>query len=60
MTSWFDLLTLDAAGKEDEKGIKKAGDLIHKMLEEEIKSSGIKSNRFIIGGFSQVSLVKSF
>lgn len=52
MTSWFDLLTLDAAGPEDEKGIKKAGELISGMIDAELKQ-GIKSERILLGGFSQ-------
>lgn len=52
MTSWFDLLTLDAAGPEDEKGIKRAGELINGMIDTELKQ-GIKSERILLGGFSQ-------
>jgi predicted esterase len=44
---------LDADGPEDEDGIKKATDLVHKMIDDEI-NEGIASNRIIIGGFSQV------
>lgn len=52
MTSWFDLLTLDAAGPEDERGIKKAGELINGMIDAELKE-GINSERILLGGFSQ-------
>jgi len=53
MPSWFDLITLDANGKEDAKGIAKAGESIQKMLDDEQSKSGIRSNRIILGGFSQ-------
>jgi len=53
MPSWFDLTTLDDKGSEDEKGIKKAAETITKMLEDEQASSGIASNRILLGGFSQ-------
>lgn len=52
MTSWFDLLTLDAEGPEDEKGIKAAGELVKTLIEEEEKR-GIPTKRILIGGFSQ-------
>lgn len=50
--SWFDLLTLDANGPEDETGIKKAAAIIIGLIDEEIKS-GIPVERIMIGGFSQ-------
>ena len=52
MPSWFDLLSLDPAGKEDEAGIKKAAQLVDLIIEEELKT-GIPSERIMIGGFSQ-------
>ncbi|PSN53573.1 Acyl-protein thioesterase 1 [Blattella germanica] len=48
----FDLRTLDANGPEDEEGIRRATDLVHSMIEQEIKG-GIASNRIVVGGFSQ-------
>ncbi|XP_049777857.1 acyl-protein thioesterase 1 [Schistocerca cancellata] len=52
MPSWFDLRTLDANGPEDEEGIKRATELVHGMIEQEVKA-GIPSNRIVLGGFSQ-------
>jgi len=52
MPSWFDLYSLDPAGKEDETGIKAAFEQVNSMLAEEVKS-GIPSDRIILGGFSQ-------
>lgn len=50
--SWFDLMSLDVNGPEDEPGIEKASALIKSLIEEEIKS-GIPADRIMIGGFSQ-------
>ncbi|XP_014368894.2 acyl-protein thioesterase 1 [Papilio machaon] len=52
MPSWFDLRTLDATAPEDEEGILRATELIHGMIEDEIKS-GIPITRILLGGFSQ-------
>ena len=35
MPSWFDLITLEIDGQEDAAGIKKAGELITQLLDEE-------------------------
>ncbi|KAG8233983.1 hypothetical protein J437_LFUL014444 [Ladona fulva] len=48
----FDLRTLDVNGPEDEEGIRRATELIHSMIETEVKA-GIPSERIILGGFSQ-------
>jgi lysophospholipase-2 len=50
--SRFDLRSLDANGPEDEEGIRRATELVHSMIEQEIKG-GIASNRIVLGGFSQ-------
>jgi len=52
MPSWFDLMSLDAAGPEDEAGIKRAFQMVNQLIAEEVKS-GIPSERIMIGGFSQ-------
>ena len=52
MPSWFDLLSLDPAGKEDEAGIKAAHQLVEKLIEQEVKA-GVPSERIMVGGFSQ-------
>lgn len=52
MPSWFDLFSLDINGKEDDAGIRKAGALVHKMIQDEIKL-GIDAKRIMLGGFSQ-------
>ena len=47
MRSWFDLPSLDLAGKEDEVGIKKAHQLVEMLIEEEVKA-GIPSERIML------------
>ena len=49
MRSWFDLPSLDLAGKEDEVGIKKAHQLVEMLIEEEVKAviKGTKSEYWI-------------
>ena len=54
MPSWFDLLSLDPDGKEDEAGIKRAAQLVDLLIDEEVKTSGLSSERVLVGGFSQV------
>lgn len=52
MPSWFDLMSLDPTGPEDEAGIKAAAQMVNSLIADEIKS-GIPSNRILLGGFSQ-------
>merc|ERR1712013_589908 len=52
MPSWFDLMTLDATGPEDEPGIKAASTLVNNLIAEEVKA-GVPSDRIMLGGFSQ-------
>ncbi|KAH8418720.1 hypothetical protein KR222_002806 [Zaprionus bogoriensis] len=52
MPSWFDLVSLDIGGDEDEVGIRSARDNIHGMIRKEV-SAGIPANRIVLGGFSQ-------
>merc|ERR1712080_594712 len=44
MPSWFDLMTLDATGPEDEQGIKAAAVLVNTLIAEEVKA-GVPSER---------------
>ncbi|XP_075259136.1 acyl-protein thioesterase 1-like [Convolutriloba macropyga] len=53
MPSWFDIISLDNSGKEDELGIKRAaGDLLD-MVDKEAASSNLPLSKIMIGGFSQ-------
>ena len=55
MPAWFDLISLDPQGAEDEPGIKKAAKEVEKLITAEI-SNGVPAERILIGGFSQVSI----
>lgn len=52
MPSWFDLRTLDPSGAEDEEGIKKAAEMVHSLIAQEV-AAGIPTKRIVLGGFSQ-------
>jgi len=52
LPSWFDLISLDADGAEDEEGIKRASEVVLKLIADE-EEKGIPSNRIVLGGFSQ-------
>lgn len=52
MPSWFDLLSLDPNGREDEAGIKRAASLVDLLVTEELKT-GVPADRIMLGGFSQ-------
>ncbi len=52
MPAWFDLLSLDPNGTEDEAGIKKSFSRISALIEAEI-NSGIPPANIVLGGFSQ-------
>jgi len=46
------LLSLDSSGPEDEEGIRKAANMVHSLIAEEV-AAGISTKRIILGGFSQ-------
>jgi len=52
MPAWYDITDLSSRGKEEYPGIEETRQIIHRLIEEEIKS-GVKSERIILGGFSQ-------
>ena len=52
MPAWFDLMSLDPSGPEDEKGIEKSKTNLTKIIDEEI-NNGIDPSRIVLGGFSQ-------
>ena len=54
MRSWFDLPSLDLAGKEDEVGIKKAHQLVEMLIEEEVKA-GIPSERIMLALYTALN-----
>ncbi|CAH1773991.1 unnamed protein product, partial [Owenia fusiformis] len=53
MPSWFDIKGLDPKSPEDEDGIKKAAKSLQDIISEEETKNNIKSDRIIVGGFSQ-------
>ena len=59
MPSWFDLLSLDPNGREDEAGIKRAASLVDLLVTEELKT-GVPADRIMLGGFSQVEKEKKY
>src|SRR5262245_40521438 len=52
MRSWFDIFGLDEHAKQDEEGIRKSQALIEQIINN-LVAKGIRSERIIIGGFSQ-------
>lgn len=52
MPSWFDLYSLDIAGKEDLEGIRAAAKKVHALIDKEV-ADGVPANRVVLGGFSQ-------
>ncbi|XP_029033717.1 acyl-protein thioesterase 1 [Osmia bicornis bicornis] len=52
MPSWFDLRSLEPSGPEDEEGIRRAAEMVHSLIAEEV-AAGIPTQRIVLGGFSQ-------
>ena len=52
MPAWYDILSLDQDGKEDEAGIKDAADDVKHLIAREV-AQGFSPDKIILGGFSQ-------
>jgi len=52
MRAWFDVLTLDRGGPQDETGIRESGDQLRMLLERE-RERGIPYEKIVLAGFSQ-------
>jgi len=52
MPSWHDVTTLEKIDSENYKGLEESRQRVHQILEDEIKG-GVKSDRIMLGGFSQ-------
>lgn len=52
MPAWFDLMSLDDKGPEDEAGIKKSREYVQSLIKKEV-DNGIDPSRIVLGGFSQ-------
>lgn len=53
------MLSLDSSGPEDEEGIRKAADMVHSLIAEEV-AAGISTKRIVLGGFSQGGALAMF
>lgn len=53
MPAWYDIKGLSENAEEDEEGIQKTAQQIVQLIEQEMKQTGIASNKIILGGFSQ-------
>lgn len=52
MRAWYDIVSLDAAGRADEKGIRESSTILDALIEREVER-GIPEERIVIAGFSQ-------
>lgn len=52
MPAWYDILTFDMAGREDQAGIRASTQAIERLIAREA-DAGVPSNRIVLAGFSQ-------
>lgn len=52
MRAWYDIISLDRSGPQDEQGIRESSASLVKLVERE-RERGITSDRIVIAGFSQ-------
>jgi phospholipase/carboxylesterase len=52
MRAWYDIISLDAAGRSDETGVRESSALLLGLVEQEL-SRGIEPGRIVLAGFSQ-------
>ena len=52
MRAWYDVLTLDRGGPQDEAGIRQSSEMLKGLVEREIER-GIESENIVLAGFSQ-------
>jgi phospholipase/carboxylesterase len=52
MRAWYDIISLDRAGPQDEKGIRQSATILTDLIERERKR-GIANDRVVVAGFSQ-------
>ena len=58
MRAWYDIVTLDRGGPEDEAGIRQSADLLVALVERE-HERGIPYHRILLAGFSQGGAIAS-
>ena len=52
MRAWYDILTLDRGGLEDEAGIRASAEILEQLIARE-QERGIAANKIVVAGFSQ-------
>jgi phospholipase/carboxylesterase len=52
MRAWYDIISLDRSGPQDEEGIRASSAMLSDLIERE-RSRGIENDRVVIAGFSQ-------
>ncbi len=52
MRAWFDIVSLDAQGRADAKGVSESTAMLHALVDRE-KERGIAADKVVIAGFSQ-------
>ena len=52
MRAWYDILSLDRRGPEDEEGIRASAKVVREMLETEV-DRGVPEEKIVLAGFSQ-------
>lgn len=52
MRAWYDILSIDIAGREDEAGLRRSQTMVEHLIAQE-KARGVPAGRIILAGFSQ-------
>lgn len=52
MRAWYDIVSLDAAGRADEQGIRESATILDALIEREVER-GIAETHIVVAGFSQ-------
>ncbi len=52
MRAWYDIISLDRSGPQDEQGIRHSASILTALIEREL-GRGIANNRVVLAGFSQ-------
>ena len=61
MPAWYDILSLDENDKnrEDMEGVDWSVNFVQELVKQEETQHGVKSDRVVVGGFSQVIFFKA-
>jgi phospholipase/carboxylesterase len=52
MRAWYDIISLDRSGPQDEKGIRQSAAILTELIERE-RMRGVANDRVVVAGFSQ-------